>query len=155
MKFKVGQRVKIIRPVPTHINNYLTCASSVGTKGIIGAKNEDGKTMQIERCGDETYYPITYNDNWGWITSDYITLLTKEIKMKDVKFGIKFETDEDPVEFFKTQKEAEKRIQELLEDSEVKKNEIYMFEIKNLWQVSRPVSFKLVDLFRKVKKEKV
>ena len=70
----------------------------------------------------------------------------KEAKMDKVKFGIKYDRDEDPVEFFKTKKEAEKRVEEILQDNEVDKTSIYLLEVGKKWKVSQPVSYELTEL---------
>jgi hypothetical protein len=70
----------------------------------------------------------------------------KEVKMKNVKYGVKYDRSTDPVEFFETKKEAEKRITELLDDNDVKKTTICLFEVGEVWEVTRPVTYELVKV---------
>ena len=70
----------------------------------------------------------------------------KEVKMDKAKFGIKYDRDEDPVEFFETTKEAEKRIKELLGEDDVDKESIYLFEVGNKWRVDQPVKYDLIEV---------
>ena len=77
---------------------------------------------------------------------NYLKELFKEVKMDKAKFGIKYDRDEDPVEFFETTKEAEKRIKELLGEDDVDKESIYLFEVGNKWKVDQPVKYDLVEV---------
>jgi len=92
----------------------------------------------------------TANDKLGykysWVVDDlsleeifYVRNLRKisEVKMENVNYGIKFEETGnpikfkeagDPVEFFETKKAAEERITELLDNPDVQKTKIYLFE---------------------------
>ncbi len=68
--------------------------------------------------------------------------------MRDQKWGIVFDMGLriDPIELFATKKDAESRIEELLDDHEVRKNKIYLFEISKWFQVTRPIRYSLVEL---------
>lgn len=118
MKFKDGDRVKI----------KVAC---VGT--------EVGEIYTLERKNGDLFAG-------GCCDQDYWELLgsRKEASMKNWKWGVKYEEDEDPVEFFKTKKEAEKYVEELLDRSGVDKNEIYLFQISEVFKVKRPTRFELV-----------
>ncbi len=75
----------------------------------------------------------------------------KEVTMDKIKWGIKYEQSSDPVEFFSDKKEAEKRIRELLKDKTVNLEEVYLFEVGTVYQVSVPVTYKLVTLKKEAK----
>ncbi len=68
----------------------------------------------------------------------------KGVSMKNYKWGVKYEEDSDPIELFKTKKEAEEFISELLDKPSVVKSKIYLFEIGKVFKVNRPVRFDLV-----------
>lgn len=70
--------------------------------------------------------------------------IRKEITMENAKWGIKYDRDTDPVEFFKTKKKAQDRISELLDDNGVVKSSIYLFEVGKVFKVERPIAYKLV-----------
>ena len=88
---------------------------------------------------------ISVDDNQVWVGITNIKLL-KEVKMDKAKFGIKYDRDEDPVEFFETRKEADKRIKELLGEDDVDRESIYLFEVGNKWKVDQPVKYDLVEV---------
>jgi hypothetical protein len=75
-----------------------------------------------------------------------IVELVNQKPMNKMHFGIKFEESTDPVEFFETEKEAKKRIEELLDSSSVNKQSIYLFEIGKMYTVKRPINFDLVQI---------
>lgn len=137
MNFKVGDRVrieKIVRKDHTHGGEYV---------------GQVGKIVEIGNC-------ISYLSSKTWQTVisfrgnrvcfDFDEIRNLEEPMKDMKFGIKYDRDVDPVEFFKTKKEAQKRIEQLLDDSEVDKTSISLFEVGKIWEVKRPVSYKLLEV---------
>ena len=70
----------------------------------------------------------------------------KEVHMNKIKFGVKYDRNGDPVELFESRKEADKRIEQLLEDSSVDKSSICLFEVGKIWEVQRPVTYKLVEM---------
>ncbi len=70
----------------------------------------------------------------------------KEVTMKNAKFGVKYDRSGDPVEFFETKKLAEKRVEELLDDRDVNKTSIFLFEVGDVYEIKRPASFELVKL---------
>ena len=69
---------------------------------------------------------------------------TKEAPMKKYKFGVKYDRQVDPIELFTTRKKAERRIEELIKDSEV--SSISLFEVGKIWNVTVPVAYKLVNV---------
>ena len=72
--------------------------------------------------------------------------LQKEVITKDAKYGVKYDKDIDPTEFFKTLKEAKERVEELLDDEGVDKKEIYLFEIGKVFKIDRPVKYNLIEI---------
>ena len=72
--------------------------------------------------------------------------LQKEVITKDAKYGVKYDKDIDPVELFKTLKEAKERVEELLDDEGVDKKEIYLFEIGKVFKIDRPVKYNLIEI---------
>ena len=131
MKFKVGDRV-----IAKQNNGYgVTTDGWEGTviyacdRFIDARDNRDG--LEYSHLKVERFIKISGK-------------VGKEVAMKDIKWGVKFDVGGDPVEFFKTKKEAEKRIVELLDESDVDKSEIYLFEVGEKFKVDRPVNFELV-----------
>lgn len=59
----------------------------------------------------------------------------KGYKEPKVNFLLKYELDEDPVEEFETMKEVEKRIKELLDNEDLKKDSLVVYEIKSVKKV--------------------
>lgn len=83
----------------------------------------------------------------GCLCQDFWKLATEsEVTMKDAKYGVQYDRNGDPVEFFKTKAKATKRIEELLDDSEVDKKSIKLFTIGQVWEVKKQVEFELVKV---------
>lgn len=85
----------------------------------------------------------SYTNNYG---DDDLVLVRREVSMDKAKFGIKYDRQLDPVEFYETRKAAEARITELLDDAEVKKTTMYLFAIGEKWKVERPITFSFVPV---------
>jgi hypothetical protein len=107
-----------------------------------GSKTGNDRNL-LFAWGKRTNANCSCSHNWELISH------RKEEKMEKMKFGVKFEESSDPVEFFETQKEAEERINELLDKPEVNKSEVYLFEVGRTWKVKRPVTFELVEVGEK------
>jgi hypothetical protein len=92
---------------------------------------------------------INFNCKIKWksgaisLAPDYdLILVRREVTMDGMKFGIKYETDEDPIELFATRAEAIQRIEELLEDDDsLDKDSIYLFEIGKVYKGQVGVTF--------------
>lgn len=89
--------------------------------------------------------------NWsdgkdGYLRKNLLKITRKGVTMKDAKWAIKYDRDEDPVEFFKTKPKAQKRLEVLLDDYEVDKEEIYLFQVGKVWKVERPIDYELVEV---------
>jgi len=127
MRFKKGDRVKdkygnidTVESVPG-MKEYDSCNFVYAEQGI-----------RLEKEG------------WKWQKNWRI--IGKEVAVKNAKYGVKYDRhDVDPVEFFETKKGAEKRIKELLGDSGVDKETIYLFEVGKIWEVNQPVEFELIE----------
>ena len=128
MNFKVGDKVEYRE----------SCPSCYCRKGDVKrlSKDSDGDLCVRDVYG---FADCWRDDLWKLVSG-------KEVSMKDCKWGVKYERDEDPVEFFKTRKLAEERVVELLDDGEVDKSEIYVFEVGETFKVDRPVNFKLIKV---------
>ena len=131
MKFKVGDTVKL--------KSYAVYADYRRHRGEIA-------TIESAIRDDVFDYGIEWVDGERSNVEKNNLILLKEVKMDKAKFGIKYDRDEDPVEFFETTKEAEKRIKELLGEDDVDKESIYLFEVGNKWKVDQPVKYDLVEV---------
>jgi hypothetical protein len=126
MKFKIGDRVKVVGNCCNH--NY-----RIGSVKTINKLYRSGSIQGYHLGGD------------NYVEDEDIVLAGKEIKMKDTKWGVKYEMGSDPVEFFKTRKKAEERIFELMDDKEVVKSSIYLFEVAKIYKAKRPIAFILEE----------
>ncbi len=137
MKFKVGKRVKVTKKLHPLDEGWL---------------GEEGRITKMKAYNAYPYLVEAEDGDSLFFSASQLKLVGKEVTMENAKFGTKFEEDQDPVEFYKTRKEAEERINELLDDLDVNKSEIYLFEVGKVWKVERPITFKLIELVKKVKK---
>lgn len=129
MRFKVGDKVKIVKN--THPENKAKYGD-IGTVCRIDLNNAS--------------YPILLNEYDTWLMEDWLKLLESEVTMKDAKYGVQYDRNGDPVEFFKTKAKATKRIEELLDDSEVDKKSIKLFTVGQVWEVKKQIEFELVKV---------
>ena len=60
----------------------------------------------------------------------------KNTKSKPHKFALQYELDKDPTEYFHTIEEVKKRVKELASNPSLKKDEVFVHEIKNTKKVS-------------------
>lgn len=133
MKFKVGDRVKIIK-------DKTSDSGWIGKTGEIVPHGADGC---ITWGFDKWPYLVKSSNGYRPFKSTDMQLIQGETTMKDAKYRLQYMRI---VEFFKTKKEAQKRIEQLLDDSEVDKTSIRMFEVGKVWEVNRPVSYELVEV---------
>lgn len=110
-------------------------------EGVVGEVNENYFYVWVDNKWDE-------GERVNWIISRNnkkaeVIILNKEDSMKNMKYGVAYEQSGDLTEYFKTEREAKERIEELLKDSSVSK--IYLFEIANLCEVVRN-EYKLVPV---------
>ena len=106
------------------------------TTGVITSIDEN--TMWIN--GDIFFFTPWY---WGDII---ILIKSLMVNITKAKYGLSYEVNGDPVEFFNSFNNAKKRIEELLDKGDVDKNSIYIFEIINIKKVKRLVQFDLLKL---------
>ena len=95
-KFKVGDRVRIIKEETGH-------------------RFKIGEIVKINRVNGANYYAVGDNDSW-YVRDEEIESVGKARKVKQPKFLLKYEIDEDPWEEFQTLVAVKKRIKELEEE---------------------------------------
>lgn len=143
MKFKVGDRVRLIESLASFDKNAEGEIYEIDGHSI-------GVCFDIKRRGhDLGNYGKKCEYGRGWYVQENDIELIKtesEVPMKDIKYGVKYDRDTDPVEFFKSKPQAKKRIQELLDDPEVKKESIYLFQVGKVEKVQRLQNFELVKV---------
>lgn len=139
MKFKVGDRVKLVK---VHKNWVSEETKFLGKPGIISNNDDSDVRVEVKFDNEEL------NDGYNYFYEYQLELIShsKEVSMLKAKYGIKYDRDTDPVEFFQTKKDADKRIAELLDDAEVDKSSIVLFEVGKRWEVKRPVSYELKEV---------
>lgn len=136
---KVGDKVRIKQ----HVWRY--CGASDCAYFTSYMERQIGKIATVKNVFDNFFYLDLDGGDSSW-SDCMVEKITKEVPMLKAQFGIKYDRDTDPVEFFATRKDADKRIQELLEDSEVDKTSIVLFEVGKKWEVKRPVSYELKEV---------
>jgi len=136
MTYNIGSKVKC----KMGAEEYFPCEGTIigEHNGYICVKRDDG----VEGSG------IIYNGKSTWdIEETGLILIRKGVfMMKNMKYGISYEKDADPVELFASLKERNAWIDQLLEDAEVDKSKIYVFEVKNIKRVVRPIKYELVNV---------
>jgi hypothetical protein len=122
----------------------------VGDKIKIPDRECDGKKYCIGIVVNATNDNFIYTEPHGHCLNPQevinCSLVSEEVNMKNARWGIKFEQDCDPVEFFKTEKDARKRIGELLSNRLIDRNSVYLFEVGKCYKVEIPVDFKLMEV---------
>jgi len=131
---KVGQKVRVVRNKYPY---FVSFNKEIGKEGVV-----------VEKGSDHVYkVKLDYNSAIRPFEEEELEPIEKEVTMKDAKFGLKYERDEDPTEYFKTEKELNERVEELLDDDFVdKKKKIYKFDISNVQELVRPVNFDWVSI---------
>lgn len=138
-KFKVGDRVKLVKVHKYWVSEETKC---LGKPGIISNNDDSDVRVEVKFDNEEL------NDGYNFFYEYQLKLIShsKEVSMLKAKFGIKYDRDTDPIEFFSTKKDAEKRIAELLDDDEVDKPSLVLFEVGKRWEVKRPVIYELKEV---------
>lgn len=126
-KFKVGERVRIKK----------------GSEYAYQAKGTDGTVRHLDRPDGWTRvkWDCGYEDNYP--NDDLAGLKGKVPKAAPLKFILQYELDADPFEFFATEKEARKRIAELAEKPDLKRDSIRLIEIKKIRTVKLGVKISI------------
>lgn len=130
LKFKVGDKVKF-----TSSDSDLYDEFEKGDIGYVVAVDEEdeeytykvGKVQSEDECGGE----------YDWVIEKHLALVTagKPVKVVPMKYILQYELDEDPFELFATLPEVKARIRELIKDSSLKRDRIYVYEIKKTTKV--------------------
>jgi hypothetical protein len=138
MKFRVGDVCKVKKGCEKNCSNFHDSgAVSIKIIGIdVDCYQYDFYTSTGKRAGSCN----CFNDD------DLILLSKAETSLEKAKYGIKYDINGDPVEFFATKKDAEKRIKELLQEEYVDKDSIYFFELGKIYKVDQPVKYELVEV---------
>lgn len=148
--FKVASRIGVNRRILVTLSN--------GRKHEAKLQKEEGDWYICQNFASGTLCKDTLGFTYSWrvlsngdLTGDVVNIakmeaLGKEVSMDKAKFGVKYEKSSDPVEFFETKKEAEKRIVQLLDDVTVDKTSVYLFEVGKVWEVERPISYTLKEV---------
>jgi hypothetical protein len=145
---RIAERIGVGNPVTIELKDGMKFEAKFQKKG------KDWYICQNYKAGTSCDDKLGYAHSWVVTNSNDLqghmhikTIISrKEVKMKNVKYGVKYDRSTDPVEFFETKKEAEKRITELLDDNDVKKTTICLFEVGEVWEVTRPVTYELVKV---------
>ena len=141
MIYKIGDKVRVI--AQRHGHSY-----RIGEIYEITHVIEDRLSyfvpMVYARYDSGDSYILDHQSTYVKDDEIELAMSRKEVHMNNCKWGVKYERNTDPTEFFKSKKEAEKRITDLLDDPSVRKSEIYLFEVGAIYRVDRPVNFKLV-----------
>jgi hypothetical protein len=136
MEFKIGDKIKLLKYDKYEYPNYKNLSAIIIDEG--------GYDFDWEikwPNGDESY---AYEENMKLVKSS--NLKDMETTIDKAKYGVSYEVNGDPTVYFKTLKGANDKIQELLDDQQVDKNKIYLFEIKSLKKVVRPIKYELVEV---------
>ena len=139
------------------VNRRILVALADGARYEAKLQNEEGVwyICQNFTSGSSCKNKLGFAYSWKVLSSNDLTgamdiakmeALGKEVSMDKAKFGVKYEKSSDPVEFFETKKEAEKRIVQLLDDVTVDKTSVYLFEVGKVWEVERPISYTLKEV---------
>lgn len=125
-KFKVGDKVKIV-----DIESVSQYEVSVGDVGIV---SEDSIAPFVEPKNTKKDWS---NDKVAFVESqlEKVDSRGRSVKPKPIKFLVRYERDEDPVEEFETMNQARARVKELLKDEDVKQDSICIYEIKKKYKV--------------------
>jgi hypothetical protein len=139
MKFKVGDRVQSFQPAGFSYTGVV--------KRICDGWLEvdwDNKFHMNWSCKILSNGKVA-TANGCWDNKSLLEKIGKEVSMKNAKYGIKYDRDSDPVEFFEKKKDAEKRIEELLKDRAVDQSSMFLFEVGRKWEIHQPVTYELIE----------
>lgn len=120
--FKVGDRVQVI-------GHEYAYEEHMGKVGVIEHIEEND--------GDDDEIEVRFQDDkHDWAFPADIKKAGRAVKSKTViKFLLKYELDEDPIEEFATRAQVQERIKELLTDSSLKRDSMVVYEIKSRKEV--------------------
>ena len=140
MKFKVGDRVKIISKNHAPWSGESSNSEfGINQIGYIFECNGDNYTICKEMNLD-TYYGLFDDDDIIVIKGGSM----KTDKSQKLTWAVKYDKDVDPTEYFETKKEAMERIEELVKDSMI--SNIVLFHIDKSWNVKTPTKFELEEV---------
>lgn len=136
--FKVGDKVKVVGQCVCQDTHYDCLKGQVAT-----IKENDGN--------DEGSWPwlVENEDDSCWFNSSCLEPVTgrrgrPRTKPKPVKFLLKYDLDEDPIEEFSTIDEVRERIDYLVKnESSLKRDSMIVYEIKSKKTVSVETKIKL------------
>lgn len=114
--FKVGDKVRV-----------KSTETNWGRQGTVGVITEEQDELNRWRVEFDT---VDHSgDKYLLLTSEKPELL-KGQKLRAVKFLLKYDLDEDPIEEFETIEQVNERIKELLQRSDLRKDSMVVYEIK-------------------------
>lgn len=141
--FKVGNRVKIVDSGKIH-STYREAAENLNAqKWFPGSNARNGETGIIKNYRQEpiasggVLYLVDVGDREILISLDGLELVSGKrgrpsTKPRPVKFLLKYDLDEDPIEEFATMEEVNERIKYLVEhERSLKKESMVVYEIKS------------------------
>ncbi len=128
IKFKVGDRVKVVKTGALNLESEDWCKSAFKKIGLM----YPGGTAVIKDVRDDDDWVGIEGSSLS-ISSEHFALAGKSYKEKSIKLVLTYDEDVDPVEFFTERKDAVKRIKELSEKPEVRN--IRLFEVKKEFKV--------------------
>ena len=139
-KFKIGDRVKCVithreradYDAPESVLGTVKRTTSSGAVVLWDGEQEEGK-------------------KWASIMNVKEIQLVKNgktTKPKPYKFALQYELDKDPTEYFHDIKEVKARVKELAADSSLKRDQIFVHEIKSTKQIkiNTIIGFKFVSI---------
>lgn len=136
MELKIGDRVKIARPYDDSWDGYCQGFSkNIGKHGYVTGVDDEHINVDDSAC---------YHAN----QLDLVTAKGKRgrprTKPKPVKFLLKYDLYEDPIEEFSTMDEVKERIDYLVKnESSLKRDSMIVYEIKSRKTVSVQTKIKL------------
>lgn len=128
-KYKIGDEVQI---TVDSSNSSYHCFD-IGNQGKITDVCEES---DYNDDGDISYY-VEGEDNSDWVPEKEMKVIKagKPVKVVPMKYILQYELDEDPFELFATLPEVKARIRELAKDTSLKRDRIYVYEIKKTTKV--------------------
>lgn len=128
-KFKVGDRVKLTRKI-------LSADAEVGATGTL--------SELTSWKGSPAWHVTNKSENDGMIwTEEQMELLSPAKPQLSPKFILQYELDKNPFEFFVAEKDVRKRIAELAERTDLKRDSIRLIEIKKIRTVKLGVKISI------------
>ena len=122
----------------------------IGDKVRNARNGFEGRVGTIDKVDDSDIpYRLLFDDGeTGWHTARMVQTLSKSSEPKPKptlppKLILQYELDADPFEFFATEKEARKRIAELAQRTDLKRDSIRLIEIKKIRTVKLGVQISI------------